>query len=291
MKGRRRGSPTGIGTPPAAYFRLRSKGGERVALPGRVTNTVPLTRTAKARGGQQISLDLAALVTRDIPLAGRRVRVIVGTARDELRPLLQQVLGVLDVIRVVNAPALIGDGANGPRRGEAHGLPARPERLPSRRGHTATGVRLSRAVPRESRERQRSCDDRADEQGASFAKVHVGTLRHRSARVLERSCGDLRRRPSRFGAIPAFVPASRYVDLERDAIDPSAVSILPVEVWRRLRAIGVSRDGDVLIVAMADPDDERAVRELELRTGLRLFVARATEETIHAAIDRSHEDG
>lgn len=87
------------------------------------------------------------------------------------------------------------------------------------------------------------------------------------------------------------MPASRYVDLERDAIDPSAVSILPVEVWRRLRAIGVSREGDVLIVAMADPDDERAVRELELRTGLRLFVARAAEETIHAAIDRSHEDG
>ena len=84
--------------------------------------------------------------------------------------------------------------------------------------------------------------------------------------------------------------ASQYVDLEQDAIDPSAVSILPVDVWRRLRAIGVSRSGEVLIVAMADPDDEPAVRELELRTGLRVFVAKAAEETIFAAIDRSHED-
>lgn len=88
-----------------------------------------------------------------------------------------------------------------------------------------------------------------------------------------------------------FVPASPYVDLERDAVDPSAVSILPIDVWRRLRAIGVSRTGDTLIVAMADPDDAHAVRELELRTGLRLFVAPAAEETIYAAIDRSHEDG
>jgi type IV pilus assembly protein PilB len=86
------------------------------------------------------------------------------------------------------------------------------------------------------------------------------------------------------------VPASPYVDLERDAIDPSAVSILPADVWRRLRAVGISRAGDVLMVAMADPDDERAVRELELRTGLRLFVARAAEQTVLAAIDRSHED-
>jgi hypothetical protein len=85
--------------------------------------------------------------------------------------------------------------------------------------------------------------------------------------------------------------ASPYVDLERDAIDPSAVSILQIDVWRRLRAIGVSREGDVLIVAMADPDDERAVRELELRTGLRIFPAKATDETILDAIDRSHEDG
>jgi hypothetical protein len=68
------------------------------------------------------------------------------------------------------------------------------------------------------------------------------------------------------------------------------VSILQVEVWRRLRAIGVSRSGEVLIVAMVDPDDAPAVQELELRTGLRVFAAQASEETILAAIDRSHED-
>jgi type IV pilus assembly protein PilB len=87
------------------------------------------------------------------------------------------------------------------------------------------------------------------------------------------------------------LPSSSYIDLERDVLEPSAVSILQIDVWRRLRAIGVSRSGDVLIVAMADPDDERALRELELRTGLRIFAAKAEEETILDAIDRSHEDG
>jgi type IV pilus assembly protein PilB len=81
------------------------------------------------------------------------------------------------------------------------------------------------------------------------------------------------------------------VDLERDAIDPSAVSIVGLDVWRRLRAVGVSRSGNLLIVAMADPNDERAVRELEVRTGLRVFASPAAESTIFEALERSHEDG
>lgn len=65
--------------------------------------------------------------------------------------------------------------------------------------------------------------------------------------------------------------------------------IVGEDVWRRLRAIGVSREPGMLIVAMANPDDLAARKELEIRTGLTVFATRAEEADIQAAIDRSYE--
>ena len=81
----------------------------------------------------------------------------------------------------------------------------------------------------------------------------------------------------------------RFIDLTRDVLDASAVMIVGEDVWRRLRAIGVSRESGMLIVAMANPDDLAAIKEIEIRTGLAVFATRAEEADIIAAIGRSYE--
>lgn len=80
-----------------------------------------------------------------------------------------------------------------------------------------------------------------------------------------------------------------YVDLTRDVLPKSAVMILPVEVWRRLRAIGVARTKRTLVVAMADPSDRKGLKELEIRTGLRIFASPASEQDILNALARSYD--
>jgi hypothetical protein len=81
----------------------------------------------------------------------------------------------------------------------------------------------------------------------------------------------------------------KVIDLTTDVLAKSAVQILPKEVWQRLKAVGVTRTERTLIVAMANPDDTRAVKELEIRTGLAIFPARALETDIAAALERSYE--
>ena len=81
------------------------------------------------------------------------------------------------------------------------------------------------------------------------------------------------------------------MDLARDVLEPSAVMILEASVWRRLRAVGVTRAGRSLIVAMADPTDRLAITELEVRTGLRVVAAQADERLILEALERSYDLG
>jgi type II secretory ATPase GspE/PulE/Tfp pilus assembly ATPase PilB-like protein len=63
------------------------------------------------------------------------------------------------------------------------------------------------------------------------------------------------------------------VKLDRRAIDPDAVRCVPAEMARRHGLIPLLRVGDELSVAMIDPLDRDAVRELETATGCAVTVS------------------
>src|SRR5437588_6793518 len=59
-----------------------------------------------------------------------------------------------------------------------------------------------------------------------------------------------------------------FVDLSA-GIDPMVDGLVPAELAHRHLALGVSLDGDALVVAMANPGDADAIRALADATGCR----------------------
>ena len=79
-----------------------------------------------------------------------------------------------------------------------------------------------------------------------------------------------------------------YVDLSDYLVDITAASLLSPEQSRRLLAIPIQRDGDQLLVAMADPTDYQAVDDIGMYTHLPVRPLVAAKSAILAAIDRYH---
>ena len=57
------------------------------------------------------------------------------------------------------------------------------------------------------------------------------------------------------------------VDLRGQTIDPEAVALLPEAAARRYIALPLSKQGDYLTVAIADPSDLGTLQDLTARTG------------------------
>ncbi len=79
-----------------------------------------------------------------------------------------------------------------------------------------------------------------------------------------------------------------YVDLDEHQLDPTATSIVSDVMARRYTALPVSWDGDVLVVAMADPSNVVAIDDIRSITGAEIRVVVSTPTCITSAIDRSH---
>jgi type IV pilus assembly protein PilB len=95
-----------------------------------------------------------------------------------------------------------------------------------------------------------------------------------------------------------------YVDVLASTITEQAVSLIPIEIARKVRAIGIYVIDGVLTVAMATPEDASMVRSLERITGIPLSpvfclpceiddaisVQYSTERSINESLDELKRD-
>jgi len=77
-----------------------------------------------------------------------------------------------------------------------------------------------------------------------------------------------------------------FVDLSDFPVDRAAVALVPAVLCRRHHALPVSRDGDVLKLAMANPSNVVAVDDFRSATRLQVVPVIATHDDLSAAIDR-----
>jgi len=72
----------------------------------------------------------------------------------------------------------------------------------------------------------------------------------------------------------------RFVDLSEVALRPEAAAALPAEVARRRQALVIAFDGPRLVVAFADPWDEKAIAEVAAAVGVDIEPALAERDEL-----------
>jgi type IV pilus assembly protein PilB len=77
-----------------------------------------------------------------------------------------------------------------------------------------------------------------------------------------------------------------HVDLNRYAIDPAAVQLVPQALAERHLVLPIRRDRQRLVVAMADPLDYYAIDDLHLATGLQIEPVIASKDDLRLYIER-----
>jgi type IV pilus assembly protein PilB len=80
------------------------------------------------------------------------------------------------------------------------------------------------------------------------------------------------------------------IDLKRFKIDPEIVKIIPIEVARHYQIILLSRIGDVITLAMADPLNIFAIDHVEALTGYKINPIISSSLDIMQAIELSYPD-
>ena len=79
-----------------------------------------------------------------------------------------------------------------------------------------------------------------------------------------------------------------FVDLTEHPIDATVASLIPEALARRYQALPIAWDGELLVVAMADPSNVLAVDDIRALTGAQVRSVVATAAQIRDAIDRFH---
>jgi type IV pilus assembly protein PilB len=82
------------------------------------------------------------------------------------------------------------------------------------------------------------------------------------------------------------VPA---VDLDTVEVDGTAVDLIPADVATKFQVVPVKREGRVLTVAMANPDNIFAIDDIKFITGFEVKPVVATESAIKKSIDRLYD--
>jgi type IV pilus assembly protein PilB len=81
------------------------------------------------------------------------------------------------------------------------------------------------------------------------------------------------------------------VSLEEYEIDAEILKLVPKEPCERHKVVPVSRTGNSLIVAMADPTNLNAIDDLKFLTGYNIEPVIASETAIHNAIEKYYNAG
>jgi type IV pilus assembly protein PilB len=79
------------------------------------------------------------------------------------------------------------------------------------------------------------------------------------------------------------------VDLDMVPIEPSAVDLIPTDVATKFQVVPLKREGRVLTVAMANPDNIFAIDDIKFITGFDVRPVVATETAIKRCIDRLYD--
>jgi type IV pilus assembly protein PilB len=77
-----------------------------------------------------------------------------------------------------------------------------------------------------------------------------------------------------------------FVDLTEYPVDSSAVALVPMQVLRRYEVLPIGRDGDRLMVAMADPRDVLAIDDVRAAVRMQVRPVVAERSDLLAAIGR-----
>lgn len=78
-------------------------------------------------------------------------------------------------------------------------------------------------------------------------------------------------------------------DLDQQAPTEDIVAMIPAEVATKFQVVPVAREGRVLTVAMANPDNIFAIDDIKFITGLEVTPVVATESAIKKTIDRLYD--
>jgi CheY-like chemotaxis protein len=81
------------------------------------------------------------------------------------------------------------------------------------------------------------------------------------------------------------VPA---VDLRRQVIPLAILQLIPIEIAREHVVLPVKVHGDQLLLAMATPENETSIEDLQFVTAKTVFPHVALDEPLHAAIDEAY---
>ncbi len=83
----------------------------------------------------------------------------------------------------------------------------------------------------------------------------------------------------------------QVASVELDDVEPDehSVELIPSEVAQKFQVVPIKREGRVLTVAMANPDNIFAIDDIKFITGLDVCPVVATETAIKRAIDRFYE--
>jgi type IV pilus assembly protein PilB len=81
------------------------------------------------------------------------------------------------------------------------------------------------------------------------------------------------------------------INLDEYEVDADVLKLVPKEPCERHRVLPVSRTGNALIVAMADPTNLNAIDDLKFLTGYNIEPVIASETSIHAAIEKYYNAG
>src|SRR5271169_3175322 len=81
------------------------------------------------------------------------------------------------------------------------------------------------------------------------------------------------------------------VNLEEYEVDADVLKLVPKEPCERHKVLPVSRTGNSLIVAMADPTNLNAIDDLKFLTGYNIEPVIASETSIHTAIEKYYNAG
>ena len=76
-----------------------------------------------------------------------------------------------------------------------------------------------------------------------------------------------------------------YIRLNREVMEPDAASHLPERIARRYRAIPVIRTGDELRIALVDPLDRDALREIQVACNCVVTISIADERDVREMLD------
>jgi len=77
-----------------------------------------------------------------------------------------------------------------------------------------------------------------------------------------------------------------FVDPLRTNIEPAAVALLDADIAFRRQALPIRLVNDILLVAMASPEQSIAIRSLELLTGCKIRPAAAPRSSVSAALQK-----